>query len=189
MQPCKTTRFHTFSNSSTNCMNSVFLLVLIIFQSTSLSSQPTIKILKLKENILHHFTPRGDQNINYLYSINTISSSQVTKKAKKFYLWDYHLIQHQILITNLIINVWQTVRRIFFKILWVKGLRELTVKKTFFNHSPRVGLCGVDFGFTLFTVRYACVCALPNELFATQMYQPASLNSTIRIFSLKLPFL
>ena len=49
-------------------MNSVFLLVLIIFQSTSLSSQPTIKILKLKENILHHFTPRGDQNINYLYS-------------------------------------------------------------------------------------------------------------------------
>lgn len=89
MQPCKTKRFHTFSNSSTNCMNSVFLLVLIIFQSTSLSSQPTIKILKLKENILHHFTPRGDQNINYLYSINTISSSQVTKKAKKFYLWDY----------------------------------------------------------------------------------------------------
>ena len=66
-------------------MNSVFLLVLIIFQSTSLPSQPTIKILKLKENILHHFTPRGDQNINYLYSINTISSSQVTKKTKKFY--------------------------------------------------------------------------------------------------------
>ena len=129
MQPCKTKRFHTFSNSSTNCMNSVFLLVLIIFQSTSLSSQPTIKILKLKENILHHFTPRGDQNINYLYSINTISSSQVTKKAKKFYLWDYHLIQHQILRTNLIINVWQTVRRIFFEILWVKGLRELTVKE------------------------------------------------------------
>ena len=85
LQPCKTTRFHTFSNSSTNCMNSVFLLVLIIFQSTSLPSQPTIKILKLKENILHHFTPRGDQNINYLYNINTISSSQVTKKTKKFY--------------------------------------------------------------------------------------------------------
>ena len=42
----------------------------------------------------------------------------------KYQLEDHYLIQYQILQTNMIRMVWQTVRRITEEILGVKGSRE-----------------------------------------------------------------
>ena len=44
----------------------------------------------------------------------------------KYQLEDYLLIQHQILQTNMMRIVWQTVRRITNEILGVKGLKNNT---------------------------------------------------------------
>ena len=55
------------------------------------------------------------------YNIDTISSKQVMRIKKKYQLQDYKLIQYQILQTNIIRTVWQTVRRITHEILGVKG--------------------------------------------------------------------
>lgn len=60
------------------------------------------------------FTPMRDQDIIYPHSIDTISSRQVTRELS--------LIQHIILSTNFVRNIWQTERRIFFEIVAVNGL-------------------------------------------------------------------
>ena len=44
------------------------------------------------------------------------------ENKEKYQLWDYLLIQYQILQTNIMRIIWQTVRRITNEILGVKGL-------------------------------------------------------------------
>ena len=57
------------------------------------------------------------------YNINTKISSKQVMRIKKNVNWgNYQLIQYQILQTNIIRIVWQTVRRITNKILGLKGL-------------------------------------------------------------------
>ena len=45
------------------------------------------------------------------------------ENREKYQLWDYSLIQYQILQTNILGIIWQTVRRITIEILGVKGLK------------------------------------------------------------------
>ena len=54
----------------------------------------------------------SDQDRISPYNINTISNRQVMRIKKKYQLGDYKLIQYQILKTNMIRIVSQTVRRI-----------------------------------------------------------------------------
>ena len=54
----------------------------------------------------------SDQDRISPYNINTISNRQVMRIKKKYQLEDYKLIQYQILKTNMIRIVSQTVRRI-----------------------------------------------------------------------------
>ena len=61
---------------------------------------------------LHPPTPVGDQERISPYHIKTISTRQVIRIKKKYQLGDWLLIQYQILQTNIIEIVWQTVRRI-----------------------------------------------------------------------------
>ena len=61
---------------------------------------------------LHPPTPIGDQDRISPYHIKTISTRQVIRIKKKYQLRDWLLIQYQILQTNIIEIVWQTVRRI-----------------------------------------------------------------------------
>ena len=61
---------------------------------------------------LHPPTPIGDQDRISPYHIKTISTRQVIRIKKKYQLGDWLLIQYQILQTNIIEIVWQTVRRI-----------------------------------------------------------------------------
>ena len=71
---------------------------------------------------INSFTPTSDQDRISPYNINTISSRQVMRIKKNISYGDYELIQYQILQTNIMRTVWQTVRRITDEILGVKGL-------------------------------------------------------------------
>ena len=62
----------------------------------------------------------SDQQIISTNSINMISSRQVMGKGKK--LGDYWSIHNQILQSDIIWIVWQTVKRISNEILGAKGL-------------------------------------------------------------------
>ena len=77
----------------------------------SLTKQESINLFT---EFAESFTPMRDQDIIYPHSIDTISSRQVTRELS--------LIQHIILITNFVRNIWQTERRIFFEIVAVNGL-------------------------------------------------------------------
>ena len=46
------------------------------------------------------------------------------ENEEKYQLWDYYLIQYQILQTNMMRIIWQTVKRINNEILGVKGFRQ-----------------------------------------------------------------
>ena len=70
-------------------------------------------------------SPTSDQDRISPYSINTISSRQLTRILKKYQLGDCWLIQLQILQTSITWIVWQTVRRITSEILGVKRLNKL----------------------------------------------------------------
>ena len=48
------------------------------------------------------------------------------ENKEKHQLWDYYLMQYQILQTNIMRIIWQTVRRIPNEILGIKGLTPLT---------------------------------------------------------------
>ena len=74
--------------------------------------------------LLHPLTRKSDQaRISpYIININTVSSIQVSRIKKKTQLGNFKLIQYQILQTDIISNLWQTVRRIANEILGVKGL-------------------------------------------------------------------
>ena len=61
---------------------------------------------------LHPPTPIGDQDRISPYHIKTISTRQVIRIKKRYQLGNWLLIQYQILQTNIIEIVWQTVRRI-----------------------------------------------------------------------------
>ena len=65
----------------------------------------------------------SDQEIISTNSINMISSRQVMGKGKK--LGDYWSIHNQILQSDIIRIVWQTVKRISNEILGAKGLTQL----------------------------------------------------------------
>ena len=73
-------------------------------------------------SVLTPLTPVSDQDRNspyyYLYNINQMSD----ENKENYQLWDYKLIQYQILQTNIMRIIWQTVRRISNEILVVKGL-------------------------------------------------------------------
>ena len=65
----------------------------------------------------------SDQDRNspyYIILYNTMQTSDENKE--KYQLWDYWLIQYQILQTNITRIIWQIVRRITNDILRVKGL-------------------------------------------------------------------
>ena len=65
----------------------------------------------------------SDQDRNspyYIILYNTMQTSDENKE--KYQLWDYCLIQYQILQTNITRIVWQIVRRITNDILRVRGL-------------------------------------------------------------------
>ena len=72
------------------------------------------------ESHLDPLTPMSDQEIISTNSINMISSRQVMGKGKK--LGDYWSILNQILQSDIIRIVWQTVKRISNEILGAKGL-------------------------------------------------------------------
>ena len=74
--------------------------------------------------LLHPLTRKSDQaRISpYTININTVSSIQVSRIKKKTQLGNFKLIQYQILQTDIISILWQTVRRIANEILGVKGL-------------------------------------------------------------------
>ena len=61
---------------------------------------------------LHPPTPIGDHDRISPYHIKTISTRQVIRIKKRYQLGNWLLIQYQILQTNIIEIVWQTVRRI-----------------------------------------------------------------------------
>ena len=65
-----------------------------------------------QSTFINLLTPTSDQDRISPYNINTISNRQVMRIKKKYQLEDYKLIQYQILKTNMIRIVSQTVRRI-----------------------------------------------------------------------------
>ena len=67
----------------------------------------------------------SDQDIIYPYIIDTKSIQGMRIKKNINNLEDCWLIQNQILQTQIIRIVWQTVRRITNEILGVKGLRRV----------------------------------------------------------------
>ena len=79
-----------------------------------------IKYFRLKFLLqFNPLTPMSDQERISPYNINTISSDE---NKEKYQLGDCKLIQYQILQFNITRTVWQTVRRITYEILGVKGL-------------------------------------------------------------------
>ena len=70
---------------------------------------------------LNPVTPMSDQDRISPYNINIISNRKVMREKKKYQSGDYKLIQYQILQTDIIRTVWQTVRRITSEIMGVKG--------------------------------------------------------------------
>ena len=77
------------------------------------------------------------QNFSLLYLCNIMQTSDENKE--KYQLWDYRLNQYQILQANTMRIVWQTVGRINYEILGVKGLREYIKEKIWWqrNLKPR----------------------------------------------------
>ena len=67
----------------------------------------------------------SDQDIIYPYIIDTTSIQGMRIKKNNNNLEDCWLIQNQILQTQIIRIVWQTVRRITNEILGVQGLRRV----------------------------------------------------------------
>ena len=67
----------------------------------------------------------SDQDIIYPYIIDTTSIQAMRIKKNINNLEDCWLIQNQILQTQIIRIVWQTVRRITNEILGVQGLRRV----------------------------------------------------------------
>ena len=78
-----------------------------------------------------NFGPCPRQNFSLQYQYNIKETSDEIKE--KYQLGDYKLIQYQILQTNIIRTVWQTVRRITNEILGVKGLRCYTTVKVLYQ--------------------------------------------------------
>ena len=68
-----------------------------------------------------HEWPKQNFSLQYQYNIKQTSDENI----EKYQLGDYKLIQYQILQTNVMRTVWQTVRRITNEILGVKGLSNL----------------------------------------------------------------
>ena len=68
-------------------------------------------------------TPMSDQDGISTFGIDGISRRPVTRIKQKYQLGDYYLIWYQILPTDIIRIVWETVRRITYEILRVKGLK------------------------------------------------------------------
>ena len=68
-----------------------------------------------------HEWPKQNFSLQYQYNIKQTSGENI----EKYQLGDYKLIQYQILQTNVMRTVWQTVRRITNEILGVKGLSNL----------------------------------------------------------------
>ena len=77
------------------------------------------------------------QNFSLLYLCNIMQTSDENKE--KYQSWDYRLIRYQILQANTMRIVWQTVGRINYEILGVKGLREYIKEKIWWqrNLKPR----------------------------------------------------
>ena len=73
-----------------------------------------------------HLWPRQNFSSQYHYNIKQMSDENIEKYKLGFY-W---LIQYQILRTNIIIIVWQAVRRILNTILGVKGLTIKSIIQT-----------------------------------------------------------
>ena len=72
-----------------------------------------------------HEWPWQNFSLHYQYNIKYTSD----KNKEKYQLGDYKLIQSQILQTNIARTVWQTVGRITYEILGVKGLKMQLVKE------------------------------------------------------------
>ena len=68
-----------------------------------------------------HEWPKQNFSLQYQYNIKQTSDENI----EKYQLGDYKLIQYQILQTDIMWTVWQTVRRITNEILGVKWLRNL----------------------------------------------------------------
>ena len=102
------------------------------------------------KTVLNPLNPMSDQERISPHNISTISSRQVMRMKKNINLGDYKLIQYQILQTNIIKTVWQTVKRITNEILGVKGLK-LQCKNKRINkkclYQPPIHLKGNYFHF------------------------------------------
>ena len=68
--------------------------------------------------MFNHLTPKSDQDRISPYNIKQTSD----ESEEKYQLRDYNLILYQILQTNITRTIWQTVKRITYEILGVKGL-------------------------------------------------------------------
>ena len=69
--------------------------------------------------VLDSHRPRHDFSLKYKYN-----SRQIIKKIRKYQVGNYYLMEYPVLKTNIILTVWQTVRRMTDKILGVKGLKS-----------------------------------------------------------------
>lgn len=69
--------------------------------------------------VLDSHRPRHDFSLKYQYNMKQTNN----KKIRKYQLGDYYLMEYQVLKTNIILIIWQTVRRMTEKILGVKGLK------------------------------------------------------------------
>ena len=74
--------------------------------------------LLYKKHFNSHEWPRQNFSLQCQYNVKHASD----ENKEKYQLCDYQLILHQILWTNYIRSVKQTVWRITYQILWVKGL-------------------------------------------------------------------
>ena len=105
-----------------------------------------------------HEGPRQNFSLQYQYNIKQTSDENI----EKFQLTDYQLIQYQILKINIIRFVWQTVERITYEILEVKGLkgqRNLKDASRCYTHLFSVNM---SFGKTISQTcnnlkKYACI--------------------------------
>lgn len=75
--------------------------------------------------------PRHTFVLQYQYNFKQTNN----ENWEKYQLGDYHLIQYQILRTKIIINLWQTVRRLTKEIL---GMKRLTVSPLASNNKNKV---------------------------------------------------
>ena len=89
-------------------------IMLKSYATTATSTAGLITKYKVNPSLTHAW-PRQNFSLQYQYNIK--GKSDERKVKNQFFLWDYQLIQYQIIQSNIMRIVWPTVRRITNEIL------------------------------------------------------------------------